>query len=300
MKFLKILVTLTLIYTVSGITLLYASSIDPAIERVTLSQGGRQYGNVIFTNTEDKDIEVLLTPYTYNPKTDEITEDKRNIFLKVDTDSIRVKAKASFNIKYEIYPLTNLANGTYYNILAMTPIIDTKNVEINQSISQLVILDIVDPNDQVRGVTTTKYSTVIEVVKKGIPFITPTILSYKIKNNSNYLLIPQGRLDVFNEKNSYKPTYIYINEEKEKIYPGETLENEIKINQWYVEDIFIKRYLMGQIFNGVDNNPQDVEFEMNNYLIELGVLLVITVMGILLSKSIKEDLNKKKSTLKKS
>ena len=300
MKLLKILVTLTLIYTASGIALLHASSIDPAIERVTLSQGERLYGNVIFTNTENKDIEVLLTPYTYNPKTDEITENKRHIFLKVDTDSIRVKAKASFNIKYEIYPLENLANGTYYNILAMTPIVDTQNVEINQSISQLIILDIVDPNDQVRGVTTTQYSIQIEVVKKGIPFLTPTTLNYKIKNNSNYLLIPQGRLDIFNEKNSYKPTYIYINEDKEKIYPGETLDKEVDINQWYIQDLFVKRFLIGQIYNGVDNNAQEVEIEISNYLVELGVLLVILLIGLLLGKSVKEDFNKKKVISKKS
>ena len=148
MKFLKILITLTFIYTILGIPLLHAgSSIDPAIRRITLAQGERMYGSVVYKNGENKDIQVSLTPYTYNPKTDEITEDKKNIFLKVDTDTIKVKANSSYNIKYEIFPLSNLPNGSYFNILAITPVTDAENVKINLSISQLVILDIVDPNE---------------------------------------------------------------------------------------------------------------------------------------------------------
>ncbi len=297
MKFLKILITAAFIYTLLGIPLLYASSsIDPAIRRITLAQGERMFGSVVFKNGENKDIQVLLTPYTYNPKTDEITEDKRNIFLKVDTDSIKVKANSSYNIKYEILPLSNLPNGSYFNILAITPVTDSKNVKINLSISQLIILDIVDPNDQVRGITTTQYSTQIEVKRRGIPFILPTILKYSIKNNSNYLLTPQGRMDVFNERNSYQPTYLYLNEEKKDIYPGETLEGEIKIPTWYIQDLFIKRVVKAQVYNGVDNNAQDIEIEINNYIFELIALLIVIIIGILLSKSIVEDFSKKRKT----
>ncbi|MDY0097282.1 MAG: hypothetical protein RBS01_02965 [Candidatus Dojkabacteria bacterium] len=295
MKFLKILFTLTFIYTLLGIPLLHASSsIDPAIRRITLAQGERKYGSVVFKNGENKDIQVLLTPYTYNPKTDEITEDKKNIFIKVDTDSIKVKANSSYNIKYEILPLSNLPDGTYFNILAITPVTDSNNVKINLSVSQLVILNVVDPKDQVRGITTTQYSTQIEVKRRGIPFILPTVLKYSIKNNSNYLLTPQGRIDIFNEKNSYQPTYLYLNEKGENIYPGETLEKEIKVPTWYIQDLFIKRIVKAQVYNGVDNNAQDIEIEINNYIFELLALLIVTVIGILLSKSLAEDISKKR------
>ena len=300
MKFLKILITLTFIYTILGIPLLHAgSSIDPAIRRITLAQGERMYGSVVYKNGENKDIQVSLTPYTYNPKTDEITEDKKNIFLKVDTDTIKVKANSSYNIKYEILPLSNLPNGSYFNILAITPVTDAENVKINLSISQLIILDIVDPNDQVRGVTTTQYSTQIEVKRRGIPFILPTVLKYSIKNNSNYLLTPQGRIDVFNEKNSYKPTYLYINEEGKDLYPGETLEKEVKVPTWYIQDLFIKRFVKAQVYNGVDNNAQDIEIEINNYIFELLALLIVILIGTLLSKSVAQDFAKKRNSLKK-
>ncbi len=72
---------------------------------------------------------------------------------------------------------------------------------------------------------TDRYTIDIEVVKKGIPFISPMVIN-KITNNSNYLLIPQGRIDIFNEKNTYKSIYVYVNPENQKLYScTETLEN---------------------------------------------------------------------------
>ena len=161
------------------------------------------------------------------------------------------------------------------------------------SISQLVILDIVDPKDQIKGVTTTQYGARIEVVKKGIPFLKPTTIKYTFVNNSNYLLIPQGRLDIFNEKNSYKPTYVYINRGGKKVYPNQILEEEIEIDKWYVQDIYIKRLITGEIYNGVDNKPYLIESSINNFTVEsLGILLLLSV-GILLIKSVKQDLKKR-------
>ena len=293
MKFLKTVITLTLIYTLLGTTLSYASSIDPAINRVTLSQGERTYGSVTYTNSEDSDIEVSLTPFVYNPLTDDISEEKEKIFLKTDTDSITVKGKSSFEVKYEIYPLSNQELGTYYNILALTPASQSENVKINMSISQLVILDIVDPKDQVKGVTTNQYGVQIEVINKGIPFLKPTVIKYTFVNNSNYLLVPQGRLDIFNEKNSYKPTYVYINKESKKVYPNQTLEEEIEIDKWYIQDIYIKRLITGEIYNGVDNNPYQIESSINSFTVELIGILVLLLIGTLLMKSVKQDLKKR-------
>lgn len=296
MKFITKVILTVLCYTILGISSTYASSIDPAINRVNLPQGQRMYGSVTFQNTEDIDLEISITPYLFNPKTDEISEDTKYIFLKVDTDTIKVKAKSSFEVKYEIVPLANLAEGTYFNILSLTPNIKGENVSINNSIAQLVILDIVNPQDNVKGVVTNRYSTDIEVVNKGIPFVTPLKLKYTIRNDSNYVLTPSGRIDVFNDKNTYKPIYIYLNEGKENIYPGETLEKEVEVNGWYISDLVLKRVAMGEVYNGIDNAPQNVEIEINSFIFELSIFFVALLLLLLLTKSLREDINNKKKS----
>lgn len=295
MKFIKIVVITVLIYTICGIPTLNASSINPAIQRFTLAQGQTKYSSVVFNNSESIDIEISVTPYAYNPKTDEISQDKKDIFLKADTDTFSVKANSSFTIKYEIYPLSNLSQGSYFNILALTPLIEDQDIKINTSIAQLVILDIVNEDSEVKGITTTQYTTQIQVVKKGIPFLTPLTLKYIITNTSNYLLTPQGRIDIFDEKNSNKPIYVYINEEKEEIYPGESLEKEIKVNGWHIEDLFLKRVVMGEIYNGIDNNPSYVEIEINSFVTEILISSFAILIGILFIKSLKHT---KKNKLK--
>ena len=295
MKFIKTALLTILIYTLCGIPFLNANSIDPGIRRITLSQGERQYGSVVFKNEEDTDLQILIRPYAYNPQNDEISEDKKDIFIKADTDTINVKAKSSFNIKYEIYPLDNLEEGSYFNILALTPLSGNEEIQINSSIAQLIILDIVSPQNQIKGVTTDKYTTSIEVVRKGIPFILPSKLKYTITNNSNYLITPQGRIDIFNEKNTYKSIYVYLNEEKQKLYPKESLEEEISLSKWHISDIFLNRIVKGEVYNGIDGVPKSVEIEMDNYLLELSFLVIAIILSLIFVKSFYKDLTKRKN-----
>ncbi len=295
MKFIKTALLTILIYTLCGISVVNANSIDPGIRRVTLSQGERQYGSVVFKNEEDRDLEISITPYAYNPQNDEISEEKKDIFIKADTDTFTVKANSSFNIKYEIYPLDNLEEASYYNILALTPQIGDKEIQINSSIAQLIILDIVTPQNQIKGATTDKYSTNLEVVRKGIPFILPLKLKYTITNNSNYLITPQGRIDIFNEKNTYKSIYVYLNQEKQKLYPGESLEEEISLSKWHISDIFLNRIAKGEVYNGIDGIPKPVEIEMENYLLELSFFVIAIILSFIFVKSFYKDLSKKKN-----
>lgn len=298
MNVLKILLLSILVYTSIGIPPIYANSITPAINRVSLSQGERVYGSVVFTNTQQKDTQISLKPYIYNPKTDEILQEGKEIFLKVDTDTINVKANSSLEIKYEIYPKESLELGTYFNILAITPTVEGQDVEINPSISQLVILDILDAQNQVKGITTTQYTSKVEILKKGIPFIKPTILRFTLINNSNYTISPKGRLDIFNEKNSYPPIYKYINEKETKVYPGDTYIQEFKISKWNIVDIYTNRYVKGEVYNGIDSNAQAIKADLDSYITESFLLLSGILVVVIIVKALpKKDIGKK---LKKS
>ena len=145
MRFIRAFLITIMIYTIIGISFIYADSITPGVIRTTLSAGERKYESVTFTNEQDNTIELSIKPYAYNPQTDEITEDTKDIFIKADTDTIKVHGKSSVDIKYEIYPLDNIEEGTYFNILVIAPVASNKKIDISPSISQLVILDIVSP-----------------------------------------------------------------------------------------------------------------------------------------------------------
>lgn len=293
-KIFKIIISLFIIYTLCGMSLVSANSIDPAIRRITLAKGQRKYASVVYKNSEAFDVELTITPYGYNPRNDEISEEENEIFLKADTDTITVSANSSFNIKYEIYPIANIREGTYFNILTITPIVDNQNVSIISSIAQLIILDVVNEQNDVRGITTESYSTDIELVQKGIPFLTPLKLKYLILNNSNYVLTPQGRIDVFNERNAYKPTYEYVNRQEEEIYPDEIYENQFEVTSWHISDLFSKRIVYAEIYNGIDSNPQKVELEINSYLPEIFTLAIILIISVLGLKYLNQNKGKSK------
>lgn len=293
MKSIKILCTSILLYTLLGISNTYANSITPAINEVQLPQGQRTLSNVIFENKEDRDIEILLNVYEYSPKTDQIIKDSKNIFLKADTDTFIVPAGAKRNIPYEIYPVENIEKGTYFNILVLSEVVNPEDVYINKGISQLVILHVVDQDAQVAGVTTSDYVPKIEVLSKGIPFLVPMRIKYTVQNNSNYVITPKGRIEIFNSKGSNKPEYIYINSDEEKVYPKEMIEETVTLNKWSLFDILYERVAIGNFTNGLDSKPVTVEKKINSYVYEILGILTILVVAILLIKSLKEDLKKK-------
>lgn len=279
-----------------GIPSSFANSLYPAINEVKLPQGQRTITTVTYENKEARDIEILLSTYEYNPRTDEIIKDSRNIFLKVDTDTFVIKAKEKKDIPYEIVPLSNLELGTYFNILVLTEVSSTKDVYIDKGISQLIVLHVVDPYGEVQGITTSDYSVKIDVLQKGIPFLTPVELKYTIVNNSKYVITPIGRLEIFNKRSNYKPEYIYINQEKIRLYPGEKIEKKVSVKNWHFFDIFSERIVIGNISSGLDNSVKTVQTTINSYVYEILGILTIGIVTILLIKSLKEDSKKKSKT----
>lgn len=295
MKSLKILFTLTIIYTLCGISNTYASSLTPAINEIKLAQGQRVLSSVTFGNSEDTDIELVIAAYGYDPQTEDIIEDSKDLFIKADTDTFTVKAKSEREIPYEIFPVNNQEKGTYFNIVVLSPVQGDKDISISKGISQLVVLHIIDPQEEVLGATTEDFSTKIEVLNKGIPFLKPLKLKYAVVNNSNYVLNPTGRIEILNKRSNYKPEYVYINREREKLYPREVLEKTVTIDSWHISDIFSERVAKGSISNGLDSNTKQSEVYIGSYVYEVMGGLVLLIGIFILTKSLKEDIKKKKN-----
>ena len=294
-KLFQTFLILILSYALIGIPTSFANTISPAINEVKLPQGQRSISSVSFFNEENRDIQILLSVYEYDPKTEKIIKDSNNIFLKVDTDTFAVKAKSKQEIPYEIYPQSNLELGTYFNALVLTKVENSNDVYINEGISQLVVLHLTDPDQSVKGITTDSYLARIDITNKGIPFILPAEIKYTITNNSNYVITPSGKIEVFNKRNNYKPEYIYINKEKRKIYPKESIEETYKIEKWNISDIFSERVVIGNFYNGLDNNPKVVETKIDSYIYEFIGLLGIFILIPIVIKSIKGNRTKKVS-----
>lgn len=266
-----------------------AHSISPMIQDVRIATGQRVFASVTFTNDDNKEIEVELGAYAYNSKTEDIVDDKRQIFLKLDTDTITVKPKQSAEIKYEIYPIENLETGTYTNVITLTPVNQSEDISLTNSIAQLVVLHLTTPENDVKGITTTNYKVSLDVVDKGIPFIKPTILKYTIQNSSNFIIQPDGTIRVFNSKSKTEPKSFAINPESRKLYPGESIEEMIEIKDFKLVDLIFNRSVVGHFYNGLDSQPQDITTSINSYKIELLFGLIVIVGIFVLIKSVAAD-----------
>ncbi len=289
MKFLKIFFISIYLLISFGKNTLYANTLSPSINEITVSQGQRTYSTVTFQNDGEKDTEVLIKIYSYNPQTDEISENSEDLFLKADTDTFLIEAGQKKSIQYEIAPISNMELGTYFNLLTLLPEADPGNVSIAQGISQLVVLNLVSAEDEVLGITTNDFSPKIELVSKGIPYILPLKIRYIYVNQSNFVLTPSGRIEVFNKRGDYMPKYIYVNQEGEKLYPGEQLEKTVEIHNWHLSDLFSDRYVLGNFTNGLDSNPKLTEISVPSYTIEIFAALVVLIVGYLFIKSLRED-----------
>lgn len=266
-----------------------AHSISPMIQDVRIATGQRVFASVTFTNDDNREIEVELGAYAYNSKTEDIVDDKRQIFLKLDTDTITVKPKQSAEIKYEIYPIENLETGTYTNVITLTPVNQSEDISLTNSIAQLVVLHLTTPENDVKGITTTNYKVSLDVVDKGIPFIKPAVLKYSIQNSSNFIIQPDGTIRVFNSKSKTEPKSFAINPEYRKLYPGESIEKMIEIKDFKLADLIFNRNVVGHFYNGLDSQPQDITTSINSYKVELLFGLIVIVGIFVLIKSVAAD-----------
>lgn len=290
---LNIVITIVLIATFLSVSKVNANSINPGKQEITLSIGERTTSSVTYTNDSDQTQEIKLSTYEYNPKTDSIFEDREKIFLKVDTDTFTVQPNESKKIPYEIYPLGNTTKGTYFNIVVLTPTTAQSNITLSESISQLVVLHLVEPEEQILGVTTRDYTVSLQVIDKGIPFIQPIKVKYAVINNSNFVITPDGNIEVYNNNGKYASYTTTINREKKRLYPNESLEEEVTIDGFHFSDILFNRTVIGHIYNGLDSNPQNISKDIGAYKIEL-VIGVAIILGIyLLIKSLVSDNSRK-------
>lgn len=279
----------------------HADSITPAIFEKSLTTNSTTTGSLTFKNDSDQTVTISPEVSAYDPKTLTLISSDSTIFITMDKETYNVKTGQTLTLSYQIQPPQNLSAGTYFNIIVLkknddaTYLNQKNSLGVNQSLSQLVAINIFEAKDATNlqlGINFAQISMTIE--DPGIPFLKPMKIKYTYQNTTNYVLTPTGDIQTFDNKSSYAPSYIKINQTGEKLYPGDTKEETITIDKWHISDILFGRKIVGRFYNGIDENSQVKTLSQNTYYIYLGIILIVIFLAIILIKSIQKD--KKKSS----
>ncbi len=301
LRYIFIIIFIVLLLPIGFSLPIYANiSIHPFQKEVLISNNERKTETLTFTNDTNKEINISPKVLSYDAKNQELIDTETYIFVKTDKEIFNVKAHESLTLSYEIIPPDNILPGTYFNIIILQTqseesFIQGENpIGLLGNISQLVIINVVDSESQVKGISTEFAQISIEIVNKGIPFIKPTIIKYTMQNTSNYVLNPVGEIQIFNQKGKYEPLYIKINSNEIKLYPKDKLEQEFTVKDWNISDIFNPREIVGRFYNGIDENYLMVNIQQQPNYLFLTIIALIFIGLIILVKSICEDIKNSK------
>ena len=292
-------ISFVLLFVLPSLTSIFANKVFPYKTEILLSNQERTKEQFSFENESKKDIKITPVPYSFDPKNVEILNEGE-IFVRADREIYTVKPEETISFDFEIVPPQNMQPGTYFNLIvlrqeeedAFSP--ESTPIGVLGTLSHLVVLHIGDPESTIFGISTDFAQISLNVVQKGIPFIRPMKIEYMYHNITNYVLNPMGEIQVFNEDSKYPPTYIKINDDEEKLYPGDILEEKFEVKSSNIGDFFTTRKVIGRFYNGIDENFLIIEsVQTPNYILPVIVGAVI-LLTIILLKSYLESKNIKR------
>ena len=288
----------------------YANTIAPPIAEYLLTTQERRESSVTFKNDSRKEIFLSPAVYSYDPQTLEMSKEDGFIFTRADKEIFSVRPTETFELPYEIVPDKDMRPGTYFNLIILETekekifVAETNPIGTVENLAHLVVLHITDPEQGVKGITSDFAKIDIQVIDKGIPFVSPTIIKYTYENTSNYVLNPMGEIQFYSTKGRFTPEYIKINKDQQKLYPGGLLEEEFEIQKDHISNLFTQRIILGRFYNGIDENLiiKEVVIQPNFELfiaIALIVIALIALVKVLLDENKKREKKVKKKKPKK-
>lgn len=278
----------------------HADSVTPSIFETTIVKEANSTGKVTFKNEGKEPVSITPKVSAYDPKTLQLISDEKTLFLVLDRDTYTVQPQASLILNYEIKPPTNLSIGSYFNLIifqksAPTNVANQPNqLGTVENLSQLVAIHMVEKQTTYPLQIKSDFAQItMEIIDAGIPFLKPMSIKYTYQNATNYVLQPQGEIQVFDGKSSYSPEYKQINVTGTKLYPGDSIEETIVIDKWHVSDILFGRKVVGRFYNGIDQNSIAKEESQNSYFAYLAAILVVLILIIVFIRSAISDKKKK-------
>jgi hypothetical protein len=296
----------------------YANAIAPPTSEYLLTTEERRESTLTFKNNSRKEIFLSPVIYSYDPQTLEMSKEDGFIFTRADKEIFSVRPTETFELPYEVVPDRDMRPGTYFNLIILEAeeekvfVAETNPIGTIENLSHLVVLHITDPEKDVKGISSEFAKVDIEIIDKGIPFISPTVIKYTYENISNYVLNPMGEIQFYSTKGRFTPEYIKINKDQQKLYPGGLLEEEFEIQKDHISNLFTQRMILGRFYNGIDENLviQEVVIQPNFELFIAIALLIVALIALIKgildkrkklkpTKSRKKRQPKRKKTTKK-
>jgi len=277
----------------------HADSVTPSIYEATILQGKQSTGKVTFKNEGSTPVVISPKVSAYDPKTLQLITDEKKLFIVMDKETYTVQPQASLILNYELKPPANLAPGTYFNLIILQKISTSDStVQKNQlgtvdTLSQLVSVNILEDQTTFPLQIKSDFANIsFEIIEPGVPFLKPISIKYIYQNNTNYVLQPQGEIQMFDAKSSYSPEYRQLNVTGTKLYPGDQIEETVVITKWHFSDILFGRKVVGRFYNGIDQNTIIKEASQNTYIVYLAVPLAVLILAIAFTRSILADRKK--------
>lgn len=264
----------------------YASTtVHPYIQEAILTRTETQEGYISFKNDENKTLKIAPQIYSYNPKDQTYIKDGV-IFTEISEPTYSIEQGKEVRIDYRITPKENMRDGTYFNLIVLESAPDDHNdIGLVTNLSHLVVLQLTSSDDKTKFIGSDFADITLKVSKMGIPFLLPTTVKYTVKNTTNYVLSPRGEIQIFNPEVKKTPEYIKINQEEKKLYPNETMSEEIAVNQWNLLDLLSPRTVVGRFYNGIDEGEKSLEIKLNPpiiFVLIAGATLLAVIIFIMI------------------
>lgn len=239
---------------------------------------------------------VVFTIKSYDQKNDTVLETKPFITIKQSKFTVNPNAKLTFD--YAILIPSDTQNGTYYNKVYMHKIVNKQST--TPVLVSTFTFNVVNYDTTIEKLFYDQSDVNLVLKQKGLPFISETVFEYTYTNNSNYVFIPSGQIQIQNAQDESIFLSFNINQDQKIVYPGQSITKEYSFSTWKdLTSIIAGKTVVSLTGNDITENKIENHLGISilyQMILISGVLGIITVAIVitLISLIVKSIKSKKK------
>jgi hypothetical protein len=257
-----------------------ASVIAPSIVDTFVVQGETFEGEISYTNTSDKTLEITPVIYAYNSLETHVVEDEE-VFVTTTVKSVQIDKGETTKIKYSGAIAHNTPIGTYFNVIAFLEkepysvnSSEMANFDILKGEGALIALHVLDQTNEMNP---SQLTVSLKPEREWfVPKFLPTITTLTITNSSPYVINVLGEARILTEDGKIVDT-IRLQLDETRLYPDQSIEKEIVINPLSLKDANIAY----SFTSNMTTHSFSGELSLPNYAIATIWSLTITFVAIL-------------------
>ncbi len=272
-------------------------SIEPAIEEFVLELEQQVDSTINFTNTTQEEQNFKVYTHRYDPKNQEILDDRS--FVTLGITSLTLEPEQTAEIEYRINIPEDVLPGSYFSIIVIENVKEENferqgGIAINYGIGSLIATHVVD-DVNISEVFLNQTHAELRYKRPLNPF--NTIIEYRIKNNSKYTFLPLGQLTIASEKD--KPIFYKINSEETRLYPQDELSFQFKY-EGGLKDLITNKIAFAKVTSEHSSVFKETQIELP-YLTQtlrigtaiLGFFVILTTLIVFVKKTNEKRIKRK-------